>query len=234
MNFSTRSHSTEQLDNLSLSGEVLLRTLSSLKFINKIFGNHKHLANSLLEYCLANPEKKLFHIIDLGCGGGDSIHYISKRLNENNIKTSFLGIDGNPQSIAYATSKYENNSTIKFKTDDILDEQFSIPKCDIIISSHFMYHFKNNDLSIFLKKAQQKGISHVIFSELRRSRFAYILFKYFSYIMPISSLAKKDGLVAIQRAFTSNELDFILNKSNVKNYSISKKHWFRTLTKIDL
>jgi len=234
LNFNKRAHSTEQLDNLSLSGEVLLQTLSSLKFINKIFGNHKHLANSILEYCQANPEKKTFHIIDLGCGGGDSIHYISKKLNQNNIKTSFLGIDGNPQSIAYATSKYKDHNTIKFKTDNILDEQFSIPKCDIVISSHFVYHFKNNDLPIFLKKAQQKGISHVILSELRRSKVAYILFKYSSYIMPISNLAKKDGLIAIQRAFTRSELDFILNESNTKKYSINKKPWFRTLTKIDL
>ncbi|WP_299214704.1 methyltransferase domain-containing protein [uncultured Aquimarina sp.] len=234
MNFNTRAHSTEQLDNLSLSGEVLLQTLSSLKFINTIFGNHRQLTNSLLEYCLANPEKKTFHIIDLGCGGGDSIHYIFKKLNRNNVKTSFLGIDGNPQSIAYATSKCKNHSIVKFKTDDILDKHFSIPKCDILISSHFMYHFKDGDLPIFLKKAQQKGISHVIFSELRRSKIAYRLFKYSSYIMPISSIAKKDGLVAIQRAFTRSELDFILNESNVKNYSISKKPWFRTLTKIDL
>jgi len=149
------------------------------------------------------------------------------------IEASFIGIDGNPQSIVYANAQYGQSDRIKFMTADILDDEFHIPKSDLIISSHFVYHFKDEELLKFLRKAQNSGIKHLIFSELKRSRMAYVLFKYSSPVLPISQMAKKDGLVAIRRAFTFNELTSILDKSALKNYTISKKRWFRTLTQIE-
>ncbi|WP_378182121.1 methyltransferase domain-containing protein [Aquimarina sp. SS2-1] len=234
MNFRTRLHTTEQLDNLSLSGPALLETLSSLKLINKLFGNHKQIAKSVLEYCLEQPGKKCYRIIDLGCGGGDSVYHISKKTNLKEINVSFLGIDGNPQSIAVASTKYARNDYIKFSTANILDSSFSVPYCDLIISSHFVYHFKDDELITFIKKAKQKGVKHMIFSELKRSSTAYFLFKFSSVILPISKIAKNDGLIAIQRAFTVKELKNILKQSGVKNYTVEEKIWFRTITKIEL
>ncbi|MFD2564168.1 methyltransferase domain-containing protein [Aquimarina rubra] len=234
MNFHARLHKAEQLDNLSLSGKVLLKTLTSLKLINILFGNHRQLVNSTLQYCRSKPEKKYFRILDLGCGGGDSIHSISQKLSQNGIQAYFLGIDGNQESIAYASSRYAHHDHIEFRTANILKDSFSIPECDLIVSSHFMYHFKDDELVTFIKKAKQKGIKHLIFSELKRSRFAYFLFKYSSLILPISKMAKKDGLLAIRRAFTIEELKIVLNKSDITNYTIDKKFWFRTLTKINL
>ncbi|SEL16310.1 Methyltransferase domain-containing protein [Aquimarina amphilecti] len=231
MNLRIRLHTAEQLDNLSLSGKTLSKTLSSLKLINKLFGNHKQLAKSTLDYCIKNPNKKQFRIVDIGCGGGDSLYNISNTLNAKGIEATFLGIDGNPQSIRYASSKYNH---IQFKTDNILDHSFSIPDCDIIISSHFMYHFEDQELTEFIQRIREKGIKHIIFSELKRSKTAYFLFKYSSYFLPISKLAKQDGLIAIQRAFTVNELKSILDLSDVKNYTINEKFWFRTITKINL
>lgn len=234
MNFIHRLYKKEQLDNLSLSGKSLHKTLVSLKWINSLFGNHRLLKNSVLDYCVANPDQESFRIIDLGCGGGDSMFSISKALRKKNINVSLTGIDGNPQSIAFAQSKNTLGYNFNFITADILSPDFSIPDTDILISSHFIYHFKDEDLILFLKKIQQKSIKHIIFSELYRSKIAYYLFKFFNIISPISSIAKKDGLIAIQRAFTIQELRMILKKSHLKNVTIHKKPWFRTLIKIDL
>ncbi|MHA7056121.1 methyltransferase domain-containing protein [Aquimarina sp. M1] len=233
MNFRNRIHKPEQLDNLSLSGKLLSDTLTSLKLINTLFGNHRQLTKSALQYCLSKDNKQ-FRIVDVGCGGGDSIRNISKEFGKKGIRASFLGIDGNPQSIAYAKNKYARYDHIEFRTANILDDSFSIPECDLIISSHFVYHFKDNEVTNFIKKASKKGVEHLIFSELKRSRMAYFLFKFSSVILPISSIAKKDGLLAIQRAFTIKELKNILTKSDTKKYTISKKFWFRTITTIDL
>ncbi|WP_159092101.1 methyltransferase domain-containing protein [Aquimarina sp. Aq107] len=234
MNLRIRLHNKEQLDNLSLSGKKLSKALISLKLINKLFGNHKQLAKSTLDYCIKNPNKKRFRIVDIGCGGGDSIYNVFNKLNNNGIQGDFLGIDGNPQSVNHANSLYAKKDHIQFEIGDILDPAFLIPDCDIIISSHFIYHFEDEELVNFIKRIQEKGIKHIIFSELKRSKTAYILFKYSSIFLPISKLAKQDGLIAIRRAFTINELENILNKSGVKKYTIRKKTWFRTLTKIDL
>ena len=232
MNFQTRIHTTERLDDLSLSGKSLFNALTSLKFINRFFGNHRQLSNSVLKYCEAQSENKTFRIIDLGCGGGDSIYRISKKLHKKGIKASFIGIDGNPQSIMYASTIYTTSKNIKFITKNILEDSFSIP--DLLLSSHFMYHFKDDKLINFLKNIKEKNIKHFIFSELNRNKIAYHLFRLSIFILPISKIAKKDGLLAIRRAFTIKELETILHKSNVKTFTITKKIWFRSLTQIEL
>lgn len=234
MNLRVRLHKPEQLDNLSLSGEVLDKTLASLKFINTYLGNQKQLNKAVLRYCKKLPIKKELRIVDIGCGGGDCIIHISKKLKKHNIRASFIGIDGNPKSIAYATQKNPDPKHINFSTADILDKSFVIPDCDLLISSHFIYHFNNTDLIGFIEHIQSKKVKRIIFSELYRSTFAYYLFKLVSVVLPVSDMAKKDGLIAIQRAFSIQELKKIMNNSNVEKYTITKKPFFRTITEIDI
>ncbi len=234
MNIQIRLDKSEQLDNLSLSGKALKKTLLSLKLINYYLGNHRQLGKAVLQYCKANPNKKEFRIVDLGCGGGDCIYYISKKLKKHDIKATFLGIDGNPNSISYARKNKERNDSINFITADILNDDFEIPNCDLLISSHFIYHFTDDTFINFLIKLKANEINHVIFSELYRSKVAYYLFKVGSYVAPISSMAKKDGLIAIQRAFTVKEMIAFIKKCNIKEFIITKKPLFRTITEIDL
>lgn len=158
MNLKVRLHTCEQLDNLSLSGKVLKETLDSLRFINSFLGNHKQLSDAVLNYCKTLPPAKKNHIIDIGCGGGDCIFYIYKKLKKHKINASFTGIDGNLQSITYARDNNPNPANINFYSADVIDTNFVLPDCDILISSHFMYHFSDNDLSEFLKKIKPKKV----------------------------------------------------------------------------
>ncbi len=234
MNPQIRLTASEQLDNLSLSGKDLDKTLSSLQLINIIFGNRKNLEKTLVNYLKQRPNTKKMHILDLGCGGGDCINYLSKRLKKHHPKINFTGIDGNQESTAYASRKNQDLGLINFVTADILDPDFMLPDCDVLISSHFIYHFSDQELVMFLKKLKSKNIKHIIFSELYRNRIAYFLFKYVSFILPISDIAKKDGLIAIQRAFSISELKKNIQKSDVTNFQIQKKPFFRMIIKIDL
>ncbi len=234
MNSKIRLHKAEQLDDLSLSGDTLEKTLFSLKLINTILGNHRQLGKAIVHYCKVNPAQKEFHIIDLGCGGGDCIRSISKKLKKRKIKAVFTGIDGNPTSISYATRNNLDIANTDFITADIINEDFTVPDCDILISSHFIYHFNDKDLIDFLRKIQSKKVKHIIFSELYRNKTAYHLFRFVSFVLPISDIAKKDGMLAIQRAFSIKELKRIIQSSAIKEFKITKKPFFRTITQIDV
>lgn len=234
MNLKVRLRTREQLDNLSLTGKTLIETLDSLRFINSFLGNHKQLSDAILNYCKTLSHSKRIHIIDIGCGGGDCIFYISKKLKKNKIEASFTGIDGNSQSITYAKHNNPDSTNINFFCANIILPDFVLPDCDILISSHFMYHFSDNELSTFLKKLKFKKVNYIIFSELYRSKIAYYTFKTIRFILPISKMAKKDGLIAIQRAFLISELKKIIDDSTIKNYSIVKKPFFRIITQITL
>lgn len=229
----SRSPKKEQLDDLSLSGKKLIDALKSLRFINTFFGNHFHIKTAVSSFCKRNPSLKELTIVDLGCGGGDVLYMLEDFFRQKNIKVRLIGIDGNPNSISYATSQ-QSNSTIEFKVADILDPNFEIPNCDIILSSHFIYHFEHTDLINFLyrlKKANQT--THVIFSELRRCKFGYYTFKIFQHLLPISTMAKQDGLLALKRTFSFRELKNILRCSQVPRYSIRRKPFFRMVAAID-
>ncbi|GAA4277052.1 methyltransferase domain-containing protein [Aquimarina mytili] len=233
MNPQIRLRTPEQLDNLSLNGNTLKKTLNSLKLINIFLGNHRQLSKAVLSYCKSNHDRREFRIVDLGCGGGDTLRYISKRLKYHNIKATFIGIDGNPSSIIYAKERTIDTRNINFITANIIDKDFKTPDCDILISSHFIYHFEDSELTDFLKKIHSQKIEYVIFSELYRNKTAYNLFKLVSFVLPISDIAKKDGMLAIQRAFSIKELTNIIQNSTIEKYKISKKPFFRTITEID-
>ncbi len=234
MNLRVRLDTKEQLDNFSLSGPSLHKTLSSLRLINILFGNRRQLSKAVLKYCKQHSYQKTFRIVDLGCGSGDCLMYISKKLNKHGIDASFTGIDANPESISIATQKTLNTNNIKFLVQDILEENFSLPECDILVSSHFIYHFKDKELISFLEGLSYQNVKHVIFSELYRSKMAYLLFKTVRYLLPITNMAKEDGLIAIRRAFLQQELETIIRKSGYTSYTISTKPFFRFTAEINI
>lgn len=232
MDLKTRSHQEEQLDNLSLSGNVLRKTLTSLRWINRLFGNHRQLGKAVLHHVKERFPDQNITIVDLGCGGGDCLLEISKKLKKNNVRATYIGIDGNKESIAHAIKQNTDPEHIRYETGDILDDNFILPECDMVISSHFIYHFKDIVLVQFLNKLISTPVEALIFSELYRNRAAYILFRASHWILPISKMAKKDGLLAIQRAFTIPEIEDILRRTVIKEYQVIKKPWFRMLVQV--
>jgi|TARA_R110000737_G_scaffold50895_2_gene71976 2-polyprenyl-3-methyl-5-hydroxy-6-metoxy-1,4-benzoquinol methylase len=227
---SVRSNQKEQMDNFELSGKELNETLSGLTFINKYLGNTAATFKAVkTEIAKAHQTLK---ILDLGCGGGDNLRAIAKWCSINNKSIELIGLDGNAHILEYAKKLNNKSLTIKYLQADILDSTFELPKCDILISSHFMYHFSDIELVQFLKKSNNKVSTKIIFSELKRSYLAYSLFKIGSILLPFSKIVMQDGLLAIKRAFTKKEITSILHQADLIDYEIHRKWLFRFLISI--
>lgn len=224
-----RSHHSERLDNLELEGESLTKTLDGLTVINSFFGNKSQTLKSIQELAKKN---RIQTIVDLGCGGGDNLRAIAKWFQSEKRVIKLIGIDGNKNSLEYAKEK--TDFPIEYIQADILDSEFQIPTCDVLISSHFVYHFSDDELIHFLKKAKEKTATAIVFSELQRSKTAFLLFKIFGFLMPFSKMVKQDGLLAIKRSFTRKELEEILKKAEIKDYSLQWKWWFRFILVIPI
>ena len=221
----SRSAEKEKLDDLSLSGEPLHQALQSLAWINKWFGNHRAVTSSVLSVYKAQPKR--VRITDLGCGGGDLVLAVAKALQQKHIPFSITGIDGNANALAYAQQQCAAFADVQFVQADILADNFTIPPCDILISSHFVYHFTDHQLTGFLGNNLLHINRALIFSELERNRLAMILFKALGYLLPISKLARADGLLAIKRAFTKKEWLLILQKANIGSFRLKRVPLFR-------
>jgi 2-polyprenyl-3-methyl-5-hydroxy-6-metoxy-1,4-benzoquinol methylase len=226
-----RSAEKEKLDDLSLDGEPLHKALQSLAWINRWFGNHRSVVKAITN--IDKKEIKTLGIIDLGCGGGDLILAVAKALQKKDIRFIITGIDGNVNTLAYAQKKCAGFPEINFLQADILHPDFSLQPCDILISSHFMYHFAGDVLVDFLRN--NIGVISTVFiiSELKRSRLAMFLFKISSIMLPISNIAKEDGLMAIKRSFTKKEWISILQQAGIVSYNLQSVPLFRILLNID-
>ena len=185
-------------------------------------------------HCLLIKEnRQTFHITDLGCGGGDVLAAVIHKLNQKGIKASGLGIDANPHSLEFARKKYAKQHTISFQCADIMNPEFTLTPTDILISSHFMYHFQDEKLSGFLSK-QLASVQHaIVISELERNVWAYRLFKLLTPVLRMNKMVKSDGLLAIKRAFTRKEFDSLMQKSGIIHYKLYKKPFFRLLLVIE-
>jgi 2-polyprenyl-3-methyl-5-hydroxy-6-metoxy-1,4-benzoquinol methylase len=222
-----RSSEKEQLDDLNLGGETLHRALQSLGRINRWFGNHRAVIKAI--HAVYKNQERPLRIIDLGCGGGDLALAVARSLRRHKIEFTIIGIDGNANTVAYARNKCAAYSEIGFLQADILDKHFRIQPCDILISSHFIYHFTSEALVDFLKHNLSAISTAFIFSELKRDRLAMRLFKCSHGILPISRLAKEDGLLAIQRSFAEKEWLDILQQAGIGTYRLESVPLFRIL-----
>lgn len=223
-----RSHITEKMDNLHLDGPELEQTLNGLSVINALLGNTSATFKAIRKELKKHPNETI-RIIDLGCGGGDNLRRISKWCYQNNRPVNLIGIDGNANILTYAKAKNNAQTKITYLQADILHPSFELDHCDILISSHFMYHFTDDALVTFLKKAKSKVTNMIVFSDLYRSPTAYQLFKIFGFLMPFHPTVKQDGLTAITRSFKKKELRLIAEKAGLTDYSIQYKWIFRYL-----
>lgn len=220
-----RSTEGEKMDDLNLSGPLLHQTLDGLSVINRFLGN-TNATFKQVKSAIRKTEGPL-KIIDLGCGGGDNLRAIATWCQQNNQPVQLVGIDGNAHILDYARSKNNSAIFIEYQQADILDPNFQIPSCDLLISSHFIYHFSDEALTSFLKFNKKNISSKIIFSELRRSKLAYYLFKFGNIFLPFSKMVKEDGLKAIQRSFTQQELKKILTAADLGDFIIRRKWAFR-------
>ena len=222
-----RSHIIEDLDNFDFQGKELEKTLDGLCKINRWFGN----TNQTLRFVQTEiKENQVKTIVDLGCGGGDNLRAIAQWCEANDKQVKLIGIDGNKYILEYAKSK--GHEGINYIQADVLSPDFEIPPCDLLMSSHFMYHFEDEELVKFLKKAKQKTKRKVFFSELERNIFAFLLFTFIG--VAFGRIVKSDGLKAIKRAFRKKELETILRRSGFQHFSVQRKIWFRLLVKADV
>ena len=69
----------------------------------------------------------------------------------------------------------------------------------------------------------------VVINDLQRSKIAYRLFEAYSRVFMKSKMARHDGLISIERAFTKNELLSFTSKLGVQSFNIKWRWAFRYL-----
>ncbi len=219
--FKNRSYTKELLDGENIPENDLYQNLKELNTINKLLGGYAISFNALNKILIKN---KLFTLVDIGCGGGDTLKQIEHWNKKQNYLLNLVGVDLKQTCIDYSI---KNNSTdIKFICDDYRNILNHIKKIDILHACLFCHHLSELEIIELIKFCNQHNITLVI-NDLERNAIAYYAIKFLTAIFSKSYLVKNDAPLSVLRGFKKHEWKLILQQAEVKKYSINYKWAFR-------
>jgi ubiquinone/menaquinone biosynthesis C-methylase UbiE len=224
MDFSFRSDRKELLDQPNIPAADIMRNMYELAIINQQLGGHAITWKGFT--CLAKKGKKI-HVGEIGCGGGDNLKAIEKKASGKYAGLSITGIDINPDCIGIAENK-SWTTPCRFLVSDYIKIDFR-SKPDILFCSLFCHHFNEDDLIRMFRWMQQNSRSGFFINDLHRHPLAYHSIRFLTAIFSKSYLVKHDAPLSVLRGFKKKELEDLLNKAGIRNYTIQWKWAFRWL-----
>ena len=213
------------MDDLTCSGQVVNQTLSEIDYINKKLGGNQVTLNGLKILIKGKDLKKPIKIVDLGCGGGGMLRYLSDWSKTENLRIKFIGIDANPNIIDFAKKQSENYPDIEFSAMDILSEKYNQEFFDVILCTLVLHHFKKDELVSLLKNFKNQTSIGVVINDLHRHWLAYYSIKLLTSILSKSSMVKFDAPLSVKRGFLKKEIQDILRMADAESLSMIKWKW---------
>jgi ubiquinone/menaquinone biosynthesis C-methylase UbiE len=223
--FSKRSAETEIMDDLEASGPVIDVTLKELETINLLLGGNHVTVNGIRKLLPSKIDRAVI-IVDVGCGSGDILRLVDKNLTSMGQEAKLNGIDANPNIVSYAR-KNTPQKNITFTTLNIFSEEFRNLRFDILLGTLFFHHFTTDELVDFLSRARSQAKIGIVINDIHRHWFAYYSIKWLTGIFSSSAMVRNDAAVSVMRSFKKRELEEILRKAGLNNYSIRWMWAFR-------
>ena len=225
--FKYRSNEKELLDETNIQQDLLFKNLRELDILNRTTAGHSITLKGIK--LLVTDHTKIYHIVDLGCGSGDSLRAIADWARKNNFNVQLTGVDMNVDVIEYLKKHcrtYPEISGITTDYQEFLDRNTSV---DIVHCSLFCHHLNDDEMINLFTYFNEKVTTGFVINDLQRNWMAYYSAWFFTRLLNGTILAKNDGPVSVLRAFKVSELKHLLQKANIKNYIIQKKRLFRIL-----
>ncbi len=227
INTSYRTSASEIMDDFELEGEVLKDALDKIARINQLLGGNELTLQGVQDLMNTISKSNEIVIVDVGCGNGDMLRTLAHFGTKNNLKFKLIGIDANSFTVKHAQKLSKNYSNIRYRCEDIFDEEFKKLKYDILICTLTLHHFKDDEIMYLLDVFYKNAITGIVINDLHRNRIAYRLFQALCFVFRLNDMSREDGLTSILRGFKKEELMHFSQKLNFKNYKIQWKWAFR-------
>lgn len=226
--FKQRSNKKELLDRDDIPFEDIKRNMQELDFINSKLGGHDITLDGIVALIKDRMNfNRRFHIVEIGCGGGDNLRAIRNWAEKIRLPVQLKGVDTNPDCIEYA-KQLKRNRGIDFIQSDykkvILEE-----KADIIFSSLFCHHFSAEELVFMLNWMKENTSTGFFINDLHRHALAYYSIKILTKAFSKSYLVKNDAPISVQRGFKREDWEVLFEKAGISNFHCKWRWAFRWL-----
>lgn len=225
--FSQRSYESELLDAPNIPKELLFKNLRELDIVNRTLGGHAITLSGIKK--LVTDRNKTYHIIDIGCGGGDAMKQIALWARSKNYKVRLTGVDMNADCIDFMRTACKDFPEIDGIVMDYRDYLKTNAEVDIVHCSLFCHHLKDDELIELFQLMNKYARIGFVINDLQRHWFAYHSIKFLTRLLYGSSLVKNDAPLSVLRGFRKSELNGLLLKAGTNNFSVRWKWAFRYL-----
>ncbi|MFX0556924.1 methyltransferase domain-containing protein [Maribacter sp. CXY002] len=228
VDLSVRSDRAELMDDFQGSVVDLQVVLDDITRVNTILGGNDITLTAVFRLIEENI-KKSYTILDVGCADGNMLRELALMARKKKIKVKLIGVDLNADALLIARQKSVDFPEIDYFEKDILSDDFSNFKCDIVMNTLMMHHLPHTDILKFTKQFADLASIGVVINDLQRSPLAYYLFRIFSLIFIKTDVAKVDGLISISKGFRKKDLQFYAKELSHLQHQIKWKWAFRYL-----
>lgn len=217
-----RSQEEEIMDDLDMSGEILIDSLDKIAIINQWLGGNALTLKGIFELLKDWNKEDVVSIIDLGCGNGDMLRALSRAADKKGYTFKMIGVDANQATINYANELSRNFDNIEYVKQDVLSSEFNNNNFDIALCTLFLHHFENKTALKLIQSLERKATIGVIVNDLHRHPMAYYLFKLITLFVS-NKMMKEDGQLSILKGFKRKDLESFAKK--LKSKSRIKWKW---------
>ena len=220
--FRHRSLQKELLDRDDIPPSDLYQNLRELDFINHWLGGYD-ISFAALKRVLKKGRR--YTLVDIGCGGGDTLKRIAHWKQSAGFALDLYGVDLKSDCITYAEENLQN-SGIRLICDDYRNTYRHLRQVDIIHACLFCHHLTNDDLQELVRFALSNQAILVI-NDLERNPLAHYSIKLLTRLFSKSYLVKNDAPLSVLRGFKKKEWLEILKQSGATRFSVRNKWAFR-------
>jgi 2-polyprenyl-3-methyl-5-hydroxy-6-metoxy-1,4-benzoquinol methylase len=213
-----RSYEAELLDGQDFTREELNRNLKELEWVNRFLGGH---ANSIriMNRCLKSGFLPV-RIIDIGCGGGDSLEILQEKFADRLIRAEWLGCDLQPFCLDYAKKQHPGQG-LQYELSDFRQIRMKEGSATKFHASLFFHHFREEEINGFLTFVRKSGAA-IIINDLHRHPLAYAGIKLIASLPGIGRLFRHDAALSVKRGFLRKDWESILKAAGYARYDL---HW---------
>lgn len=209
------------MDDESIGGPELERTLDELEVINRLLGGYAtslHAVATLLPVSCGE-----LTVLDVGTGCGDFPRRLSAWARRRDIRVRVLGIDLSGSTVEHARERSGDYEDLEFQKVDLFDlppdERF-----DIVHAAMVLHHFDADRAPATLHRMYGLSRRGLVVNDIHRHWFAYHSIRILTRFLSRSRLVRNDAPLSVLRAFRRSELDELARTARLPSWRI-RWHW---------
>lgn len=216
----------ELMDDPMLDPATHRLALRGLANINRVTGSAAVLWRSIRQ--IAAADRRPLRVLDLACGGGDVTIAIRKLAERDGTMVRVDGCDISATAVEHAHQQAERERVdLTFFRLDALRE--AIPAgYDVVTSGLFFHHLATDDAQALLRKLSASA-SHILVSDLERSRMGYWAAWTGARLLSRSSVVHHDGPASVLAAFSKQEFERLAAAAGLRGARVTRWWPFRLL-----